>query len=135
MIITKQNKETNLALRDATISRSSSKSERNPNEEVIPNTATTIAKPNLQGAAHNIIQKGAFTQSHTSKSKIIAKARKPNHVFRNRAGLSAHINPFISQFWAHFIDFTRKRPSLVRDRFVVQQRVVAYERVDCIMKT
>ena len=38
-------------------------------------------------------RKGAFTQRHTRKSKIIiAKARKPNHVFRSHVGLSAHIN-------------------------------------------
>lgn len=35
----------------------SSKSQRNLNEEVVPNTATTIAESNFQGAAHNIIQK------------------------------------------------------------------------------
>ena len=52
---TKQ-KKTNLALHK-TIPPGSSKSQRNLNEEVVPNTATTIAKPNFQGAAHNIIQK------------------------------------------------------------------------------
>ena len=101
-----------------------SKSERNPNEEVEPNKATTIAKPNFQGAAHNIMQKGASTQRYTRKSKIIAKARKPNYVFQSRVGLSNHINTLISQDWAHFL--SRKRP-LCR-----ATRVVAYERVDCI---
>ena len=72
---TKQNKETNLTVRN-TISLSSSKSERNPNEEVVPNTETTIANPNFQGAAHNIIQKGAFTQRHTRKRKIITKGEE-----------------------------------------------------------
>ena len=48
-------KKTNLSLRN-TIPPSSSKSQRNLNEEVVPNTATTIAKSNLQGTAHNIIQ-------------------------------------------------------------------------------
>ena len=76
---TKQNKETNLALRN-TISPSSSKSERNPNEEVVRNTTTTIAKPNFRGVTHNIIQKGAFTQRHTRQSKITTKAKKPNRV-------------------------------------------------------
>ena len=49
-------KKTNLALHN-TIPPGSSKSQRNLNKEVVPNTATTIAKPNFQGAAHNIIQK------------------------------------------------------------------------------
>ena len=48
--------KTNLALRN-TIPPSSSKSQRNLNEEEVPNTAKTIAKPNFPGAAHNIIQK------------------------------------------------------------------------------
>ena len=52
----KWNKKTNLALHN-TIPPGSSKSQRNLNEEVVPNTATTIAKSNFQGAAHNIIQK------------------------------------------------------------------------------
>ena len=43
---TKQNKKTNLALHN-TIPSGSSKSQRNLNKEVVPNTATTIAKPNL----------------------------------------------------------------------------------------
>lgn len=77
---TKQYKETYLALR-STILHSSSKSERNHNEEVLPNTVKTICKPKFQGAANNILQKGAFTQRPTRKSNIIAKARKPNHVF------------------------------------------------------
>ena len=29
-------------------------------EQVVPNAATIIAKPNFQGAAHDIIQRGAF---------------------------------------------------------------------------
>ena len=53
-------KKTNLALHN-TIPPSSSKSQRNLNEEVVSNKATTIAKSNLQGTAHNIIQKGALT--------------------------------------------------------------------------
>ena len=44
---TKQKKKTNLALHN-TIPLSSSKSQRNLNEEVVSNTATTIAKSNLQ---------------------------------------------------------------------------------------
>ena len=51
---TKQNKKRNLALHN-TIPPSSSKSQRNLNEEVVSNTARTIAKSNLQGTAHNII--------------------------------------------------------------------------------
>ena len=47
-------KKANLALHN-TIPPSSSKSQKNLNEEVVPNTATTIAKSNLQGTAHNII--------------------------------------------------------------------------------
>ena len=35
---------------------------------MVTNTATAIAKPHFHGAAHNIIQKGAFTQTHTYKS-------------------------------------------------------------------
>ena len=49
----------NLALHN-TIPPSSSKSQRNLNTEVVPNTATTNAQPNVQGAAHNIIQKRTF---------------------------------------------------------------------------
>ena len=64
-----ETKKTNLALHK-TIPPGSSKSQRNLNEEVVPNTATTIAKSNLQGAAHNIIQ------------------RRTNHVFRSHVGLS-----------------------------------------------
>ena len=84
-------KKTNLALRN-TIPPSSFKSQRNLNEKVAPNTVTTIAKPNLKGAAHNITRKGALTLRHTRKSKIKTKERKPNHVFRSRVGLSAHTN-------------------------------------------
>ena len=83
--------------------------------------ATTIAKPNFQAAAHNIIKKGAFTQRHTRKSKLIAKARKPNHVFRSGVGLSAHINTLISHVWAYFDEFSRKRPPPVSDLFVVHK--------------
>ena len=53
---TKQNKKTNLVLRN-TIPPCSSKSQTNLNEEVPSNTVTTIAKPNLQRAAHDVIQK------------------------------------------------------------------------------
>ena len=73
---------------------SSSKSDRNPNQGVVPNTVKTICKPKFQGAANNILQKGAFTQRPTRKSNIIAKARKPNHVFRIRVGLSSQIYTF-----------------------------------------
>ena len=52
--------KTNLALHN-TIPPSSFKSQINLNEEVVSNTATTIAKSNLQGTAHNIIQKEALT--------------------------------------------------------------------------
>ena len=62
---------------------------------MVPNTETTIAKPNFQGAARNIIQKGAFIQRDTRKSKIITKAGKPNHVFRSRVGLSTYINTIV----------------------------------------
>ena len=44
-----------------TIHSSSSKSQRNLNEEVVPNTTTAIGKPNFQGTAHNIIQKRGLT--------------------------------------------------------------------------
>ena len=44
-----------------TIPPSSSKSQRNLNEKVVPNTATTIAKSDLQGTAYNVIQRGALT--------------------------------------------------------------------------
>ena len=52
--------KTKLALHN-TIPRSSSKSQRNLNEEVVPSTATAIAKSNLRGTAHNFKQKGALT--------------------------------------------------------------------------
>ena len=44
-----------------TIPPSSSKSQRNLNEKVVPNTATTIAKSDLQGTTYNVIQRGALT--------------------------------------------------------------------------
>lgn len=91
---------------------------------MVPNKPTTIAKPNFQGAAHNIILKGASTHWYTCKSKITAKARKPNHVFQSRVGLSTHINTLSTQVWAYFL--SRKRPTCRATR------VVAYERVDCI---
>ena len=53
---TEQCKETNPALHNA-IPPSNSKSERNPTEQVVLHTATTIAKRNFQGSAHNIIRK------------------------------------------------------------------------------
>ena len=37
------------------------------------------------------MQKGAFTQGHSCKRKIIRKARKPNHVFLGRVGVSTAI--------------------------------------------
>ena len=91
---------------------------------MVPNKPTTIAKPNFQGAAHNIILKGASTHWYTRKSKITAKARKPNHVFQSRVGLSTHINALSTQVWAYFL--SRKRPTCRATR------VVAFERVDCI---
>ena len=55
---------------------------------MVPNTATTIAKRDLQGAAYNyIIQKEALTQRHTRESKIITKGIKEDHVFRSRVSL------------------------------------------------
>ena len=54
-------KKTNLALHNTIRPPSSSKSQRNLNEEVVSNKATTIAKSNLQGTAHDIIQKGVLT--------------------------------------------------------------------------
>ena len=40
------------------------------------------------------MQKGTLTQRHTRKSKIIRKARKPNHVFRDRVGVSTHFKAY-----------------------------------------
>ena len=76
------------------IPSSSYKAKRNPNDQVVLNTATTITKRNFQGTAHGIIQKGAFTRRHTLESKIISsvKARKPEHVVWSGAGLSTPIN-------------------------------------------
>ena len=68
-----------------------SKSQRNLNEEVVPNTATTIAKSNFQGATHNIIQKRTLSYRHTRESKNITKARKPNHVFRSLSTIFTRI--------------------------------------------
>ena len=60
-VLLQRNKtKTNLVLHN-TIPPRSSKSQRNLNEEVVPNTATTITKSNPQGTAHIIIQKGALT--------------------------------------------------------------------------
>ena len=39
---------------------------------------------------------------NTRKSKNITKARKPNHVFRSRVGLSGHINKFGAVGLLHF---------------------------------
>ena len=72
-------KKTNLALHK-TIPPGSSKSQRNLNEEVVPNTATTIAKSNFQEAPHNIIQ------------------RRPNHVFRSHVGLSTILTQHIAVY-------------------------------------
>lgn len=59
----KTKQKINLALCN-TIPPSCSKSDRNPNGEVIAtNTAPTIAKTNFQGT-HNIIQNRAFTHRH-----------------------------------------------------------------------
>ena len=74
-----ETKKTNLALHK-TIPPGSSKSQRNLNEEVVPNTATTIAKWNFQGASHNIIQ------------------RKPNHVFQSQVGLSTILTQRIAVY-------------------------------------
>ena len=52
--------KTNLSLHN-TIPPSSFKSQRNHSDEVVPTKATTTAKSNLQGTAHNTIQKGALT--------------------------------------------------------------------------
>ena len=118
---TKQSKETNLALCN-TIPLSSSKSERNPNKEVVSNTATTIAKPNFQGAAHNTIQKWAFTRRHTdSREPNYNIGKKTNHLFQSHEGLSTHINTLISQVWAYFVDFSRKRPPPISDHFVLYE--------------
>lgn len=38
-----------------------------------------------EGAVHDVIQKGEFTERHTRKSKIIAKAEEPDYVFRTMA--------------------------------------------------
>lgn len=51
-----QYKQTYPALRNR-IPPSSSKPNKNPNKQVVPNKATIIAKPNFQGAAHNIVKK------------------------------------------------------------------------------
>ena len=91
----------------------SSKSERNPTEQVAPYTATSIAKPNFQGAAHNIIHKGAFTQRHTPKSKIITKARKPNHVFRSPVGLSQRADEQYSRMTLNTSANERKKTLLI----------------------
>ena len=61
---------------------------------MVTNTATTITQSNLQGTAHIIKQKEALSEGRTRKSENITKARKPNHVFRSRVCLSAHINTF-----------------------------------------
>ena len=74
-----ETRKTNLALHK-TIPPGSSKSQRNLNEEVVPYTATTIAKSNLQGAPHNIIQ------------------RRPNHVFRSHVGLSTILTQHIAVY-------------------------------------
>ena len=74
-----ETKKKNLALHK-TIPPGSSKSQRNLNEEVVPNRATTIAKSNFQGAPHNIIQ------------------RRPNHVFRIHVGLSTILTQHIAVY-------------------------------------
>ena len=80
-------KKTNPALSNTMIPPCRSKSSRNPNEEVVPNKAPTTAKPNFQGAGHNIIRKGAFAQKHTRKRKTTTKTRKLIQEFRSCVGL------------------------------------------------
>ena len=59
---------------------------------MVLNTATTIAKPNLSGTAHNKLSyRKGHSLRHTHKSKNITNTRKPNHVFRSRLDLSPHI--------------------------------------------
>ena len=65
----KTNKQTNLALCNA-VPLSSYEPQRNFNEKVAFNTATTTAKRNFQGTTHNILQKGAVTQRHIREQKI-----------------------------------------------------------------
>ena len=57
-----ETKQKNKSWPSNTIVPSSSKSRRKLKEpEVVPHTATTIATSNLQGTAHDIIQKEALT--------------------------------------------------------------------------
>ena len=59
------------------------------------------------------LQKGVFNQRHIRKSKIIIKARKPNHVFRSLVGLSIHINTHVTTgMWGMFFYIRRQNPSI-----------------------
>lgn len=60
VLLQRNKQKTNLVVHN-TIPPRSSKSQRNLNEEVVANTATTITESNLQGTAHSIIQKGALS--------------------------------------------------------------------------
>ena len=74
---TEQYIETNLALRN-TISPRSSKPKRNPNEQMVLNTATTINKRNFQGTAHNVIQcenHWAVTFGHVFRVSFFYRAK------------------------------------------------------------
>ena len=106
---TQQNKKTNLALHN-TIPPNSSKSQRNLNEEVVSNTATTIAKSNLQGTAHNIIQKGALTlKTYSQEQKYnkaertkprILKSRRPVNPYQHMCKTESKSGPSITKHHA-----------------------------------
>ena len=66
----KQNSETNLGLRNTLIPSSSFKSQRNLTEELVPNTATIITKPNFQAAGHDIIKKGPLLKDILVRAKL-----------------------------------------------------------------
>ena len=66
---TKQNKETNLALRN-TIPPSSSKSEGNTNEGVVANTATTIASKLSRRRPYHYTERGHHSKTYSKRAKL-----------------------------------------------------------------
>ena len=86
------------AARLNTLTTSTSKSWGNPNEEVTPNTATTISKRNFERVAYNITQKGAFTQRYIRENKITTKVKKNLATY---SGVVWACKPQLTLLWLH----------------------------------
>ena len=74
----KQNKETNLAKIQPYSSKISIKEILTRKWFLIQQQPLLKQIFSTEGAVHDVIQKGEFTERHTRKSKIIAKAEEPD---------------------------------------------------------